>query len=324
MLAFTACMLKLAAPAAEPSPYSQEPILPLPLSVAEDPARAQLGEWLFADAQLSHDRSRSCASCHPLEAGGMDGAPRALALSNAKLLRNTPTIFNLRFDLFFNWDGATESLPVHDEKVLLNRELMASQWRELLDRLRADSRYVAGFARAYPAGITRESVLDSLATYERTLITPNARFDRYLRGERSALTREEQQGYQLFKSYGCVACHQGINIGGNLLQKFGVFDDPNLGPLCQDGDAGRFKVTGDQQDRRIFRVPSLRNVAVTAPYFHNGCAATLEAAVNTMARVQLGRPVRPLDVQLIIQFLGTLTGEYRGHTVAGPARATPP
>lgn len=302
----------------EASVFSQEPISPLPLSVAEDRAKVQLGERLFQDTQLSHDRSRSCATCHPLDAGGMDGAPRARALDNVKVLRNTPTIFNLRYDLFFNWDGATESLPVHDEKVLLSPALMNTTWPELLGRLRPDADYASGFARAYPTGITRESVLDALATYERTLTTPYARFDRFLAGERTAISPGEQQGYQLFKSYGCVACHQGINIGGNLLQVFGVFDYPDLGPDCKDSDQGRYTITKDEADRRVFRVPSLRNVAVTAPYFHNGCAATLAVAVNTMARVQLGRSIRPQDVRLIIGFLNTLTGDYAGRPVVGP------
>ena len=298
--------------------FSQKPISPLPLSVAEDRAIVQLGERLFRDTQLSHDRSRSCATCHPLDAGGMDGAPRARALDNVKVLRNTPTIFNLRYDLFFNWDGATESLPIHDEKVLLSPALMNTTWPELLGRLRPDAAYASGFARAYPAGITRESVLDALATYERALTTPRARFDRFLAGERAAISSGEQQGYQLFKSYGCVACHQGVNIGGNLLQVFGVFDYPDLGPGCKDSDQGRYMITKDEADRRVFRVPSLRNVAVTAPYFHNGCAATLEVAVSTMARVQLGRVIRPQDVRLIVGFLHTLTGEYAGRPLLGP------
>ena len=156
-----------------------------------------------------------------------------------------------------------------------------------------------------------------MATYERTLITPNARFDKFLRGDRTALSPTEQQSYQRFKSYGCVACHQGINIGGNLLQRFGVFPDPSQERQTGEVvDRGRYESTHDESDWMVFRVPSLRNVAETAPYFHDGRAATLEDAVRTMARVQLGRSISPEDLQLIVQFLGTLTGEYRGHPVA--------
>jgi cytochrome c peroxidase len=164
-------------------------------------------------------------------------------------------------------------------------------------------------------------VLDSLATYERSLITPNARFDRYLRGEHQALTAEEQRGYQLFKSYGCVACHQGVNVGGNLFQKFGIFPAMvGQAPPGTEPDPGRFGVTGVARDRWVFRVPSLRNVVLTAPYFHDGRAPTLEDAVDTMARVQLGRTLTGEEIGLIVQFLHTLTGDYEGRSLADAAR----
>jgi cytochrome c peroxidase len=190
---------------------------------------------------------------------------------------------------------------------------MNTTWPELLAKLRADSDYVTAFRATYRQDITRANVLDALASFERSLVTPNSRFDRYLRGEGDALTMGEQQGYQLFKSYGCVACHQGTNIGGNLFQKFGVFQAPEA-PLPADGviDLGRYTVTKVARDREVFRVPSLRNVAATPPYFHDGRAATLEVAVDTMARMQLGRQLTRGEIGLIVQFLHTLTGEWRG------------
>jgi cytochrome c peroxidase len=165
--------------------------------------------------------------------------------------------------------------------------------------------------------------LDALVTYERSLITPNARFDRYLRGDREALTAEEQRGYQLFKAYGCIACHQGVNVGGNLFQKFGIFQDP-VAPRRPGAaaDLGRFLVTGAARDREVFRVPSLRNVALTAPYFHDGRAPTLEHAVITMARVQLGRTLTGEESGVIVQFLHSLTGEYQGRSLALPIEET--
>lgn len=163
-------------------------------------------------------------------------------------------------------------------------------------------------------------MLDALASFERSLITPNSRFDRYLRGERSALTTTEQRGYELFKSYGCVACHQGMNIGGNLFQKFGVFEDPvTRAPPNAPVDLGRYRVTKVTRDRGVFRVPSLRNVAVTGPYFHDGRAATLEEAVETMADLQLGRKLSLEEIGLIAQFLHSLTGEYGGKPLAAAA-----
>src|SRR5262245_5823451 len=241
----------------------QEPITPLPLSVDLDPKRVALGERLFNDVRLSSDNTKSCAACHPLDQGGMDGR-RSATSAHSSPARNTPTIFNVGFNAFFNWDGIAQTLEAQAEIVLLSPRLMSTTWPELLTKLRADADYVARFNNAYPEGLTRANVLAALASFERSLLTPNARFDRYLRGERDVLTEAEQQGYGLFKSYGCVACHQGMNVGGNMYQKFGVFAETSgaeiPGALV---DLGRYAVTKAPRDRGVFRVPSLRNVAAT-------------------------------------------------------------
>ena len=293
----------------------REPITPLPLSLALDPKRVALGEQLFNDVRLSHDNKRSCAVCHPLERGGMDGLPRAIAAASAQPLRNTPTIFNVGFNASFNWDGISNSLETQVGIVLLNPNLMNMTWPELLAKLRADAGYVTGFDSAYAEGLTQANVTGALASYVRSLLTPNARFDRYLRGESQVLTAREQAGYELFKAYGCVSCHQGMNIGGNMYQKFGVFAESNEMEKSRRPDFGRYAVTKAPRDREVFRVPGLRNVAVTAPYFHDGRARTLEDAVKTMARVQLGRTLTPEDLGSIVLFLQTLTGEYHGRAV---------
>jgi cytochrome c peroxidase len=221
----------------------------------------------------------------------------------------------------FNWDGVANTLEAHTEIVLLNPNLMNTTWPEILAKLQADADYVTSFHTTYSGGLTPASVLEALASFERSLLTPNARFDRYLRGERHALTASEQQGYQLFKSYGCVACHQGINIGGNMYQKFGVFAETGgVGSPAAVVDLGRYDVTRVPRDREVFRVPSLRNVAVTAPYFHDGRERTLEGAVETMARAQLGRTLMHEEIGVIVQFLQTLTGEYQGRLVAAPVQ----
>jgi cytochrome c peroxidase len=300
-----------------------EAIAPLPPTIAVDSARASIGERLFHDARLAHDNTRSCATCHPLDQGGAQPRRRAMSASGQLLPRNTPTVFNVGFNFSFNWDGAVDSLEAHAETVLLNPEVMNTTWPELLAKLRADSDYVAAFRAAYGRDINRANVLDALASFERSLVTPNSRFDRYLRGERDALTAGELQGYQLFRSYGCVACHQGTNIGGNLFQKFGVFRASEA-TRPADGaiDLGRYAVTKVARDREVFRVPSLRNVAATPPYFHDGRAATLEVAVDTMARMQLGRQLTPGETGLIVQFLHTLTGEWRGKPLPAGASVT--
>jgi cytochrome c peroxidase len=300
-------------PAAAPTPA--EPIAPIPAGPMLDPRRVALGERLFHDVRLSRDGRRACATCHPLDRGGMDGQPRARTADGSLHPRNTPTIFNVGLSAFFNWDGVARTLEEHAAIVLLNPNLMNTTWPDLLAMLRGPGGYRAEFEQVYAEGPTRGAVLDALASFERSLQTPNAPFDRYLRGEVSALDAVEQRGYQRFKAYGCGSCHQGINVGGNMFQKFGVFPD-GPSPSRPDADHGRYQVTSVPRDRGVFRVPSLRNVAVTAPYFHDGRTATLEGAVETMATVQLGRRLEPEDVESIVRFLRTLTGEYRGRPVA--------
>jgi cytochrome c peroxidase len=167
----------------------------------------------------------------------MDGQPRAVAADGTRHLRNTPTVFNVGLNAVFNWDGSATTLEAHAERVLLHPDLMRTTWPELLAKLQADADYRSGFTTAYPEGLTPANVLDALASYERSLLTPNSRFDRYLRGEHHALTALEQQGYRLFTAYGCVACHQGVNIGGNMYQKFGIFAVPGSGDSPAAGGA---------------------------------------------------------------------------------------
>lgn len=298
----------------------QEPLAPLPLVALDTPEQVQLGARLFYDPQLSHDNRQSCATCHPLDRGGMDGQPHSIALDGRPRLRNTPTIFNVALNFWFNWDGSARTLETHAELTLRNPTEMNTTWSELHEKLRRDGAYVSAFRAAYGDGLTWTNVIAALVSFERSLVTPRSRFDRYLRGEREALTAEERQGYGLFKSYGCVACHQGVNIGGNMFAKFGVFQSPDLlDGGGEEGDLGRAAVTHRPQDVQVFRAPSLRNVAVTAPYFHDGRAPTLAIAVDTMARVQLGKKLTSEEIGLIVHFLQTLTGEYCGSPSQGPA-----
>jgi cytochrome c peroxidase len=201
-----------------PAAAAQEPITPIPLSLALDPPQVALGEQLFHDVRLSHNHTRACATCHPLERGGMDGQSHASAAMGTAFLRNTPTIFNVGLNAALNWDGIANTLEAHADIDLSHPSLMNTTWPDLLAKLQADADYVTRFKTAYAGGLTPATVVDALASFERSLLTPNARFDRYLRGELHALTAPEQQGYRLFKAYGCVACHQGMNIGGNMYQ----------------------------------------------------------------------------------------------------------
>jgi cytochrome c peroxidase len=217
---------------------------------------------------------------------------------------NTPTLFNAALSFRLNWEGNFRSLERHAEQTLRNPRIMASSADEVVSRLRADPEAVTQFRDAYGREPDVAALLDAIATYERSLVTPGSRFDRWLVGEADAITPEEFAGYQLFKSLGCVTCHQGVNVGGNLFQRHGIFH-----PI---GSA----------EPALVRVPSLRNVATTPPYFHDGSAATLSQAVKTMGTAQLGRVLTDQQIAAIVAFLNTLTGSYRGQAV-GPATGPP-
>jgi cytochrome c peroxidase len=297
----------------------EEPITPIPRDVSLDADEVRLGEILFNDVRLSHGDVVACASCHLVADGGDDNRARSPGADGELLNFNAPTVFNAAFSFRLNWRGNFRTLEEQNETVLLDSHLMNTTWEELLPKLRADGVYREAFAAVYGGEPAPAHVLDALATFQRSLITPDSRFDRYLRGERDVITPEEERGYQLFKDYGCVACHQGVNVGGNLFQRFGIFHDPFAELPIRTADLGRFTITGNADDRFVFRVPSLRNVAVTAPYFHDGRAKTLEQAIEEMARSQLGRVLSEQEIELIAGFLRTLTGEYRGRPL--PDRA---
>ncbi|WP_297527498.1 cytochrome-c peroxidase [Thiohalobacter sp.] len=297
--------------------HDAEPIRPLPVEIGDvDPDRVALGERLFNDPRLSRDGRLACATCHHLDRGGDDGLPRGITNSGEPDIVNTPTVFNARYNFRLTWRGKFRTLEAQAEGALRNPRHGATDWPELLPKLRQDPEYRRAFAKAYPQGITRESVLDAIASFERTLVTPNAPFDRWLRGDARAVDAEVLRGYELFRSYGCIACHQGMNVGGNMFQKFGVFREPAHEQDATPMDEGRFTLTGDEADRGVFRVPSLRNVAVTAPYFHDGEVTALDEAIRVMGEVQLGIEIPPADRRLIKAFLHSLTGEYQGRSLA--------
>lgn len=281
----------------------REPITPIPVPRAQDPQRVLLGERLFGDRRLSHDNTHSCLSCHDIATNGAsasihdtrEGQPIAL---------NTPTVFNASLNFRLNWEGNFRSLEDGIDGSLRNPAIMASSADEALGKLRADPEIVGQFRIAYGREPDVATMLDAIATYERTLVTPDSRFDRWLDGETDAMTPDELSGYQVFKSLGCIACHQGVNVGGNLFQRHGIFH-----PL-------------GSPEPELVRVPSLRNVATTAPYFHDGSAATLPDAVKAMGVAQLDRVLTDQQTAAIVAFLNALTGTYRGRAVR-PASATP-
>lgn len=313
-LTILTCAIVMSGVSAQPG--QDEPITPVQPPERLDVAKTRLGEKLFRDTRLSGGNAVACSGCHRLDADGADGQARSAGADGQPLDFNTPTIFNAATSFRLDWRGNFRTLEEQNEWVLLSPRIMNTTWNELIAKLSADRDYAKEFAAIYGGDVARASVLDALATFQRSLVTPDARFDKWLRGERSALSPEEERGYRLFTSYGCIACHQGRNLGGNLFQKFGIFHDPFRRRTESAADLGRFTLTGEAADRYVFRVPSLRNVAATAPYFHDGSTASLDQAVRIMARNQLGREIPDADVALIVRFLDTLTGEYRGRPVA--------
>ena len=287
-----------------------EPLAPLD---AIGRARARLGLQLFSDKRLSRDASISCASCHDVTRSGADGQKVAMGVGGRKGTVNTPTIFNAAFNVKQFWDGRADSLELQVDGPLQNPVEMASSWPAAMAAVNADEGYRAEFARAYPAeGVSIASIRDAIACYERTLVTRGSRFDQFLDGDATALSPTERAGYDRFKSYGCVSCHQGRAVGGNVFEKLGIMRDyfADRGGELVDSDYGRFNVTKREEDRFTFKVPSLRQVAATAPYFHDGSAATLDEAVVRMARYQLGEELSSADVASIVAFLGSLAGTY--------------
>ncbi len=325
------CLLPLWAeddPVADTSPspvafFDTEPILPIPRVTGLDPAKIALGERLFHDVRLSRRQARSCATCHRVDRGGDDGRPRSLAADGRAYPRNTPTIFNVALNTRYHWDGHQRTLEAASESALLSPDKMSANWPDLLAELRNAADDVAAFRESYHEGPTREHVLDALVVYQRSLLTPDARFDQYLRGRSDALTAAEKRGYQLFKAYGCATCHQGVNAGGNMFQKFGIFPNGGTARNHDADDPGRFAITGMARDQRVFRVPSLRNVGVTAPYYHDGRIETLADAVDLMAQRQLGKVLEAEEIDLIVQFLHTLTGTYQGKLLSRPKEERP-
>ena len=289
---------------------AQEPIKPIPEQVDVDPGKVELGRALFHDTRLSKDGTISCASCHDLASGGDDGRRVSIGVDGKLGMINSPTVFNAGFNFKQFWDGRSDTLEDQADAPIQSAIEMGSIWPDVVAKLYMDEGYPQQFEAIYPDGITRTAIKDAIAEFVRSLITPNGRFDRWLRGDSAALTREEERGYRLFKQYGCVSCHQGVNVGGNMFQVFGVLNDyfRRRGNIT-DADLGRYAVTGNEEDRHAFKVPSLRMAAMTAPYLHDGSAATLRDAVDAMFEFQLGREAPEQDKDDIVAFIKTLAGE---------------
>jgi cytochrome c peroxidase len=276
---------------------TEEPITPIPAPPAIDPRKIKLGERLFGDVRLSYDNSRSCSSCHDLGTNGASRKDHDVGFDGSDLPLNTLTVFNATLNFRFGWEGKLRTIEADVKASLENPQIMGSSISGLAEKIAVDADIRREFTAVYGRGPDAGNIVDAISSFERNLVTPGSRFDRWLAGDAAALSAEELDGYRLFKSLGCVSCHQGVSIGGNLFERHGIFH-----PLASP-------------QPEILRVPSLRNVATTAPYFHDGSAQTLDDAVRKMGLAQLNSTLTDQQVKAIVAYLQTLTGNYRGTPV---------
>ena len=282
------------------------PIQPIPRKIEIDTRWVNLGKALFHSPLLSKDNTISCSSCHLIDFGGDDGFPVSTGVNNANGVRNSPTVLNASFNFRQFWDGRASSLSDQIAGPVHNPVEMGSSWAEIIEKLSNDKYFTKTFFSLSQQGVTRENIVKAITTYEESLITPNAPIDRYLLGNKDALTEQQQRGLDHFINHGCSTCHQGRNIGGNLYQKLGRV---NTIPEILIQDSGKYQVTSQEQDRNVFKVPSLRNVADTAPYFHNGAVDNLPQAVRIMASSQLGRELPENEIEDIVALLHAFSSE---------------
>ena len=275
------------------------------------PAKVLLGKMLYFDPRLSASHAISCSSCHNLGLGGADAEPTSIGHRWQHGARNAPTVLNAVFNTAQFWDGRAKDLEQQAGGPIVNPVEMGSPEPHVSEQLKGIPGYRAYFAKAFPGEtdpITLANVQKAIAAFEATLITPNAPFDRFLKGQANALSPQQKAGLALFMDKGCSACHNGINVGGSRYAPFGVVQKPG-GELLPPTDKGRFMVTRTPSDEYVFRVPTLRNIALTSPYFHAGQVWDLRQAVAIMGASQLGIHLTDDEVGKITAFLGSLTGE---------------
>ena len=259
---------------------------------------------MFNDVRLSADDTISCASCHDLAKGGTNQSHVATGIAQQLGSVNSPTVFNAKYNFTQFWDGRVKNLQEQAEVSVTNPDEMGERWENVVNKLKHANNYKTAFFKSYPdQGVSKMSITNTIAVFEKSLITPNARFDRYLRGNNEILNDNEKQGYQLFKQ-NCTSCHFGIEVGGQSFEKMGYVQDyfKMRGGNLTEADNGRFNVTGNEDDRHVFKVPGLRNIELTYPYFHDGNAATLTDAVDIMGKVQLGKEFSKDENASIVAF----------------------
>ncbi|MGI2181946.1 cytochrome-c peroxidase [Shewanella oncorhynchi] len=285
---------------------SAEPIEVIKAVKATEPEKVELGKMLFFEPRLSKSGYISCNSCHNLSTGGVDALPTSIGHHWQEGPINSPTVLNAYFMLAQFWDGRASDLKEQAAGPIANPKEMGFTHELATETITSMPAYRARFAKVYgDENVTIDRLTDAIATFEKTLVTPNSPFDQYLLGKQDAINADAKTGYQLFKDKGCVSCHNGPAVGGTMFMKMGL-----IKPFHTNNPAeGRKGVTGKEGDKFVFKVPTLRNIELTYPYFHDGSVWTLEEAVNTMADIQLGQKLSDKEVKEMVAFLNSLTGE---------------
>ena len=283
--------------------WANDSLEPLPRSIQYDREKAKLGKRLFFDPRLSKDGTVACVSCHTPYSGA-DNRAFSIGIHGQKGHINSPTVFNSAFNFRLTWNGSAKNLKEQVRMPVHNPVEMAMDETRINRYLTQTPSYDKAFRRIYHRPANFEDMSDAIAEFERALITPDSRFDRFLRGE-VELTPLEKRGYRLFKRLGCITCHNGINLGGNSFQKMGLINRYTW----QAGNPDRYSLTRNPSDKNVYRVPTLRNIALTAPYFHDGSAPTLEVALKKMAYHNLGFDLTTEEIKALAAFLETLTGK---------------
>ena len=292
-----------------------EPIRPIMTITDVNPKKVELGFNLYHDTRLSVDNTVSCATCHGLNTGGVDNLKYSKGVADNLGGVNAPTTYNAVYNFVQFWDGRAKTLAEQAAGPPLNPVEMAStSFDEIIAKLAQDKLMVEAFNALYPDGITEANITNAIEEFERTLVTPNSQFDKWLLGDDEALTAEELRGYELFKVNNCATCHVGANLGGESYELMGLRQHyfEARGTELTEEDNGRFKQTQAERDRHRFKVPGLRNIELTWPYYHDGTRATMEEAVRDMAFYQCDATLDDAEVAAIVAFLRTLTGEYQG------------
>ncbi|WP_448679256.1 cytochrome-c peroxidase [Pseudomonas nicosulfuronedens] len=303
---------------------------PIPEQASDklDANQIELGRQLFFEPRLSASHVISCNTCHNIGTGGADNVPASSGHAWQKGARNSPTVFNAVFNVAQFWDGRAKDLAEQAKGPVQNPVEMHNTPKNVEATLRSMPEYVAAFGKAFPSDqqpVSFDNMARALQAFESTLITPDSRFDLYLKGDDNALDAKEKKGLQTFMSSGCISCHNGVNLGGQAYFPFGLVKKPD-GKILPTGDKGRFEVTKTQNDEYVFRAAPLRNIALTAPYFHSGQVWDLEEAVAIMGNAQLGKQLNAEEVGEIVAFLKTVTGKQPKveYPILPPSTATTP